>query len=147
MKRKLLILASIVIFFQAGLSNINFEVWNKSREELVNSNITAEEAYEKLINAGSIGYDFNDVYLNVILKEKNSEELLEKVFDNSKSNVGKIVSLQGMYRVNNIKYQKMKKKLRGKVNLFHGCYYVKEDAKRYLTGIEPYLESQTRMQD
>ena len=94
---------------------------------------------EKLMNT--------NLYLNVILKEKNSEELLEKVFDNSKSNVGKVVSLQGMYRVNNMKYQKMKKKLRGKVNLFHGCYYVKEDAKRYLTGIEPYLESQTRMQD
>ena len=147
MKRKLLILASIVIFFQAGLSNINFEVWNKSREELVNSNITAEEAYEKLINAGSIGYDFNDVYLDVLLKEKNSEELLEKVFDNSKSNAGKIVSLQGMYRVNNLKYQKMKKKLRGKVNLFHGCYYVEENAKRYLAGIEPYLESQIKKQD
>ena len=147
MKRKLLILASIVIFFQAGLSNINYEVWNKFREELVNSNITSEEAYEKLINVNSIGYDFNDVYLDILLKDKNSEELLEKVFDNSKSNAGKIVSLQGMYRVNNIKYQKMKKKLRGKVNLFHGCYYVKEDAKRYLTEIEPYLESQTKMQD
>ena len=143
----MLILAGIVIFFQAGLSNINYEVWNKFREELVNSNITSEEAYEKLINVNSIGYDFNDVYLDILLKDKNSEELLEKVFDNSKSNVGKVVSLQGMYRVNNIKYQKMKKKLRGKVNLFHGCYYVKEDAKRYLTGIEPYLESQTRMQD
>ena len=140
MKKKLLILASIIIFFQVGLSNINFEVWNKYREELVNSNITAEEACEKLINAGSIGYDFNDVYLDVLLKEKNSEELLEKVFDNSKSNAGKIVSLQGMYRVNNLKYQKMKKKLRGKVNLFHGCYYVKEDAKRY-------LESQVKWQN
>ena len=143
----MLILAGIVIFFQAGLSNINYEVWNKFREELVNSNITSEEAYEKLINVNSIGYDFNDVYLDILLKDKNSEELLEKVFDNSKSNVGKVVSLQGMYRVNNIKYQKMKKKLRGKVNLFHGCYYVKEDAKRYLEGIEPYLESQVKWQN
>lgn len=140
--KKILLLLCTLISFQLGFSDINFEVLDKNREELLNSNITVEDAYEKLINAGSIGYDFNDIYLNILLKEKKSEELFEKVFNNSKYNAGKIFALQGMYKVNNKKYQTMKKKLHGKVTLFHGCYFVKENAKRYLEGIESYLKAQ-----
>ena len=142
MKKKLLILAGMFIFFQFGFSMINMEIWNGHREELLNSNITTEEAYQKLVEANRLGYDFYDVYLDVLLKDSDSEKLLEKVIENSKSNAGKIVALQGMYKVNNEKYQNKKKKLRGKVTLFYGCYFGEKNAKRYLEGIEPYLQSQ-----
>ena len=141
MKKKLLILIGIFVFFQFSFSNIDFEAREKYRQELLNSNITGEDAYEKLINAVSIGYDFNDIYLDVLLKDKKSLELLEKVFNDSKSNAGKIFALQGMYKVNNKKYQNMKKKLHGKVTLFHGCYFTEEKAKRYLERMELDLKS------
>ena len=141
--KKVLILLSVLMFFQIGFSYINSEELDKRREELLNSNITVEDAYEKLINVGSIGYDFNDVYLNVLLKEKNAEELLERVFKDSKSNAGKIFALQGMYKINNGKYQNMKKKLHGKVVLFHGCYFTEENAKKYLNRMEVDLKSWT----
>ena len=141
MKKKLLILIGIFVFFQFSFSNIDFEAREKYRQELLNSNITVEDAYEKLITVGSIGYDFNDVYLNVLLKEKNAEELLERVFKDSKSNAGKIFALQGMYKINNGKYQNMKKKLHGKVVLFHGCYFTEENAKKYLNRMEVDLKS------
>ena len=140
--KKVLILLSVLMFFQIGFSYINSEELDKRREELLNSNITVEDAYEKLINVGSIGYDFNDVYLNVLLKEKNAEELLERVFADSKSNAGKIFALQGMYKINNEKYQNMKKKLHGEVVLFHGCYFTGENAKKYLERTEIDLKSQ-----
>ena len=141
MKKKLLILAGMFIFFQFGFSMINMEIWNGHREELLNSNITTEEAYQKLVEANRLGYDFYDVYLDVLLKDSDSEKLLEKVIENSKSNAGKIVALQGMYKVNNKKYQNMKKKLHGKVVLFHGCYFTEENAKKYLNRMEVDLKS------
>lgn len=142
MKRKFLILAGILIFFQFTFSGINIEIINRQRKELLNSDITVEEAYKKLIEANNLGYDFYDIYLEVLLKDSNSEKLLEKVVENSKTNAGKIVALTGMYRVNNNKYKNMKKKIHGKVTLFHGCYFVNENAKRYLEGIESELKLQ-----
>ena len=75
MKKKLLILAGMFIFFQFGFSMINMEIWNGHREELLNSNITTEEAYQKLVEANRLGYDFYDVYLDVLLKDSDSEKL------------------------------------------------------------------------
>lgn len=139
MKKKLLILAGTLVFFQLGFSMVNMDILTNKREELINADMSAEQAYQKLREARSIGYDFNDVYLGVLLKQSNSEELLEKLFAESATNVGKIVSLQGLYDINNEKYKKLKKKLRGKVTLFHGCYFVQENAKSYIKGWEENL--------
>ena len=136
MIRKLMILAGVFILFQFGFSEIDINGWQKSREALLNSQITVEEAYQKLVEADRLGYDFYDIYLKVLLKEKNSEELLEKVVENSKTNAGRIVALQGIYEKNSKKYKELKNKLNGEVTIFYGCYSVPENAKEYIEKIE-----------
>ena len=104
MIRKLMILAGVFILFQFGFSKIDMKEWQKHKEDLLNSEITVEEAYQELVEADSLGYDFYNIYLNVLLKQANSEQLLEKVFENSKTNAGRIVVLQGIYEKNSIKH-------------------------------------------
>ena len=61
---------------------------------------------------------------------------MEKVVENSKTNAGRIVALQGIYEKNNKKYEELKKKLNGDVRIFYGCYTVSENAKEYIENIE-----------
>ena len=136
MIRKLMILAGVFILFQFGFSKIDMKEWQKHKEDLLNSEITAEEAYQELVEADSLGYDFYNIYLNVLLKQTNSEQLLEKVFENSKTNAGRIVVLQGIYEKNSKKYKELKNKLNGVVTIFYGCYSVPENAKEYIEKVE-----------
>ncbi|MBP9479006.1 MAG: hypothetical protein KBF12_10335 [Sebaldella sp.] len=114
---------SMFMFFSLGYSDMNMEIFNKNREDLINSKMNTETAYDYLKNQNTIGYDYNDVYLDVLLKDENSEEILEKLFKESKTNVGKVYALEGLYNINREKYTKLKKKINGKVVMFYGCYF------------------------
>lgn len=144
MRKKLMILAGLFMMFQFGFSKFDMKSWHEHKEELVNSIVTTEEAIQKLVKADALGYDYYDIYLNVLLKNSDSEELLEIVFKNSETNAGKIVALKGMYKVNKREYNEMKKKLYGKVMIDYGCWNKEENARGYLERIETYLETQVK---
>jgi len=136
MKKKFILFILMVLYFQYGYSKIDMKKYQEARKNIVKSNPSIEESYEKLVNSDHIGYDFNDIYLGIILKEKNSEELLRKLYNEANNNTGKIFALIGLYKLNRKEYENLKKKLSGDVMIDEGCYSLPQNAQEYLQNYE-----------
>ena len=137
---KKLTLLCIFLIFQYTCFTINMSGFTKARETLKLSNIKPEAAYSALMESHSIGYDYHDIYSEVLAKEDNAGELFEKLFYEANNNTGKIFALEALYKIDNVKYKELKTKVRGKVIMNHGCYFTAEKAQKYIKNMEQYLE-------
>lgn len=126
MKKRVIIFILTIFCFQYGFSKINMKMYQEAKENIIKSNPSVEGSYQYLITTSEIGYDYNDIYLGIILKDKNVEELLKKLlkklFKEAHHNAAKINALIGLNYLNSSYYNTLKKELEGNVTLFHGCY-------------------------
>ena len=68
MKKKFILFILMVLYFQYGYSKIDMKKYQEARKNIVKSNPSIEESYEKLVNSDHIGYDFNDISLVLNIK-------------------------------------------------------------------------------
>ena len=134
---KKLILLSIFLCFQWGFGKISLELREIDLENLRKSKISSTEAYSYLEKTLNIDYNgYVDIYLKVLLDDENSEELLEKLFNNSNNPTIKVISLQGLYEVNHQKYTELKKEVTGLVSIDFGVSGRLEKVETYLDDFE-----------
>ena len=130
----------MIFLAQYGFSMMPPEMAKKQREDIIKSNPSVDDAYEYLFNLGTLGQNYRDIYLRIIVKDKNAEELLKILFKETKHNAAKITTLEGLYHLNSPDYNKLKKKLRGEVTLFHGCYVASHNARKYFKKYESEMD-------
>lgn len=136
MKKKFIICILMIFLVQYGFSIIDFNRFQESRAKIIESKPSTEESYEYLVNSKLIGYDYNDIYLGIILKEENSEDLLKKLFNDAQYNAGKINALMGLNYLNSSDYIILKKELSGDVLINEGCYIIPYSAQEYINNYE-----------
>ena len=98
-----------------------------------------DEAYNILKSSAIMGRDFNSLYLYFFVKNQKLD-LLEKLFYESNSNVGKIYALRGIFELDKNKYNILKSKKdsfysQGLINLYFDCSDI-DTVDNYLKAIE-----------
>lgn len=74
--------------------------------------------------------------MGFLLKEKNAEDILKKLFKDAQYNAGKINALIGLNYLNSSDYIILKKELSGDILLNEGCYSIPHSAQEYINNYE-----------